>query len=443
MFEVQNSKDKINTYEMESKVILFNTQNVQWTALAYNEYELYKNCMKHGTFGLNEKTKKLFMKLLVRGIININPPEISKDMIQSEYLQTPMTVYFEPTQYCNLKCVYCYAEACTSKEIIYSTDNSKKLLSKICEYPNVKTIVFTGGEPLLRKDCLELAEYVYQEKGIHPCILTNGVLINEKNVERFKIFDKVTISLDGHTPELHEKTRGKNTFYKVVESIKLLRKKGISVTVTTVISKVNQEFVTQIMDFVKKDLDVEYHNMSTHISFGRGADSNIECSEMEVKQYRDTYFQYLCESNSEKIETLLRPNIRKGEYRIGCGAGCGEIFIKDNGEVYPCRLLNNEKYYLGNLNQTTLKDIVISKRLQDIKRSFDVNQIESCSHCDYKYICGGGCRSVHSAYTGSPQKSSDTLCNMLKNEIDCAIVIQNGFNPITRKELEKNEIYVG
>ena len=261
-------------------------------------------------------------------------------------------------------------------------------------------------------------------------------MINEKNVNQFKIFDRVTISLDGHVSGIHEATRGKYTFNKVVDSIKLLKKQGVNVAVTTVVSKINQEYVTQIMDFVKNDLGIEHHNMSTHISFGRGVDSKIECSQGELKRYRDTYFNHLCETTSEEIETLLRPNIKRGEYRNGCGAGCGEIFIKDNGETYPCRLFIDEKYYLGNLKENSLENIVKSKILQDIKKTFEVNQIESCRNCNYKNICGGGCRSVHAAYTGSVEKSSEVLCNMLKNEIDSAIIIQSGFNPKTRKELK-------
>lgn len=436
MLNIQNIKGKINAYEMENRVILFNCQNVQWIVLTYEEYNLYRSYLQYGSLVVNKEAEKLLMKLLVRGIVDFNGNDISVNKMKKEYLNIPMTVYYEPTPYCNLKCVYCYAEARTSNDIRFSTDDSKKLLSKIMEYSNTNTIVFTGGEPLLRNDCLELAEYVYQESGIHPCILTNGLLINEKNVERFKCFDKVIISLDGHIPELHERTRGKNTFYKVIESIRLLRKIGVNVTVTTVISKVNQEFVTQIMDFVKNDLNVEFHNMSTHISFGRGIDSEIECSEEEVRKYRNIYFDYLCKTDNKEIETLLRPNIRKGEHRISCGAGCAEIFVKDNGDVYPCRLLNNKDYYLGNLNESSLNDMVMSRTLQDIKESFDVNKLKSCCQCEYKNICGGGCRSVHAAYTGNAQKSYDMLCNILKNEIDCAIIIQNGFNPITRKEIK-------
>ncbi len=417
---------------MDNKVILFNSYSVQWTTLSYQDYELYKRCMYDNSFGLNDKAKELFIKLSVKGILNSNP---KTEMQDYKNLQIPMTVYFEPTSYCNLQCVYCYAEASTARGIHYSTENTKKLLESIMNYPSVKTIVFTGGEPLLRNDCLELAEYINQ-RGIHPCILTNGLLINKYNVKRFKVFEKVTISLDGHTKETHEKTRGENTFYKVVEAIKLLREQDINVCVTTVISKVNQEYIVEIMDFVKDKLDVKSHNMSIHISFGKGIDSGIECSEEEVKKYRDTYFNYLCETECGNIETFLRPSIKKGEYRTGCGAGCSEIFVKDSGDVFPCRLLNDSKYYLGNLTNLTLSEIVKSKELETIKDSFNTTQIKSCSECSYKNICGGGCRSVHSSYTGSTQKSSKILCNMLKNEIDSAIIIQNGFNPMTKKEIK-------
>lgn len=64
MLNIQNIKGKINVYEMENRVILFNCQNVQWIVLTYEEYDLYRSYLQYGSLVVNKEAEKLLMKLL-------------------------------------------------------------------------------------------------------------------------------------------------------------------------------------------------------------------------------------------------------------------------------------------------------------------------------------------------------------------------------------------
>lgn len=424
--------ERIKDYEVEDGVILLNLDAVRWCVVTKEEYDFYNDLKKKGKTLIEDKDlENIAKKLLVRGIINYK----SNDEKELEIEKNTLSVYFEPIPFCNLHCVYCYAGAELPSKIIYNTEETKKILDKVISYPKVRNIVFTGGEPLLRGDTLDLAEYV-REKGKGAAILTNGTLINEENVERFKVFnDGITISLDGHIAEINDKTRGLGSYNKIIKGIKLLNKAGIEVRITTVISKTNKDYIKEIMEFVKNDLGVSKHNMSTHISMGRGAEENLECSTEEVLRYREEYFTEICRRSRQEMISFLRPNLKQGQLRNCCGAGCTELFVKDNGEVYPCRLLVDTSFYLGNIKENLLDSILESKKIVDLRNNFNVNRIAVCKHCLYKNLCGGGCRSTHSAYTGDLYTSDTNLCKILKSELDSAIMIDCGYEPITRRKL--------
>lgn len=426
-------RSKVMFHEVEDGFVVVNPDTVRWCFINKKEKALFDRLDNNLDTG-NKEVRDIALKLLVKGVVSF---EHKKENLKedSAYFNQTIRVYFEPTSYCNLSCVYCYAKAVKPNELIYDTVKSKMILERIIEYPSVDHIVFTGGEPLLRADTLDLAEYV-RNKNIGVSILTNAMLINEENVKRFSVFNKgITISLDAHLAEINDKTRGKGVFDKVIKSIKLLRHEGLDVRVTTVISKTNNKYINEIMDYVHDELDIKNHNMSTHISMGRGAEGCIECSTEEVLQYRKEYFNRISENSRDELVSFIRPNIMQGHIRHCCGAGIGELFVRDNGDVYPCRLLTSDDKLMGNLETQSLTEILEGTVIKKLRQEFNVENIEGCMECSHKNLCGGGCRSSHSAYTGSQMVSADNLCTILKYELDSAIIMDCGYHPITGRAL--------
>ncbi|MTK10023.1 MAG: radical SAM protein [Hungatella sp.] len=426
--------DYIITYELCDAVIIFNAANARWCKIDFSEYEQFQKLLTGCRVQDAELDENLVLKLLVKGIIDFTTkPEIR--FSNEAPLDMPHQVYYEPTSYCNLNCVYCYANAILPENLEFDTEKSKEILDKIIELPTLRGVTFTGGEPLLRKDTLDLAQYVFDNSEAKLSILTNGLLINKDNVSRFKIFNNVTLSLDAHNEQLNSLTRGKGTFTKVVDAIKLLKKEGIKVNVTTVVSKTNIDYVIQIMDYMK-ELGVDEHNMSTHISMGRGSDNCIECSTKDVILYRKKYFDHLCDKKEPKdIDQLIRPRLVQGQIRKSCGASAGESFITDDGNVYPCRLFANDQYLIGNVLDSSLFNILHGENATRFIKNLNSQSYTSCPKCKYLYVCAGSCRSAHAAYTGDLKKSDDGLCTILKNEIDCGIITESGYNPITKRPI--------
>lgn len=107
-------------------------------------------------------------------------------------------VVWNVTRRCNLKCIHCYAHAKDSSfKNELTTDEGKALLDDLAQF-GVPVILFSGGEPVMRKDLPELAHYAV-EQGMRAVISTNGTLITPEKARLFKEIglSYVGISIDG------------------------------------------------------------------------------------------------------------------------------------------------------------------------------------------------------------------------------------------------------
>ncbi len=118
-----------------------------------------------------------------------------------------------------------------------------------------------------------------------------------------------------------------------------------------------------------------------------------------------------------------------------CGVASREIFVDSKGVVYPCRLFEDESHVLGNVSEMPLATVLQNNKTTCFKAKLCVDAIPECSACEMKNLCGGGCRSSHACYTGDVMKSYTPFCNIIKNDIRNAILLNSGYNPITLKEL--------
>jgi len=148
--------------------------------------------------------------------------------------RTPLEVIHEVTFRCNSKCKYCGISRMKMKEM--STEQVKTAIKEFTD-AGTRIWTFTGGEPLLRKDIGELINYAKDSGILFLHLVTNGVLF-KKNLNELRRADKIYFSLDGPR-EVHEKTRCRGTYDKVIESIRLAKAEGFDVTIQTVICEEN------------------------------------------------------------------------------------------------------------------------------------------------------------------------------------------------------------
>lgn len=284
----------------------------------------------------------------------------------------------EMTHRCNLKCVHCCidADGVVSDKKDLSTEEIKSTFDKIIKW-NPSTIMLSGGEPMLRKDFIELLKYLKLNYDGKIIVSTNGTLINEKNAKVLsECASQIDISLDGVDEESCSLVRGPGIFEKVINNVKLLKDTGFEkITLSMVISDKNEH------------LESEFNKLNESLGtsplvrifapVGRGKDNIEVFSEKEIDE---VYIP----------EDFLSDKYDKSFGVCACSAGKREIMITHNGDIYPCITFMNPKNKIGNILEI--------ESLDYLSKDEDINQhpfmdilnsqiYKDCNNCKVNLFC--------------------------------------------------------
>ena len=179
--------------------------------------------------------------------------KLPSHLLQFSKDKKPVVVW-NMTRRCNLKCIHCYS---SSQNRLYpdelTTEEAKAMIADLAAF-GAPVLLFSGGEPLMRPDLPELAQFAV-DQGMRAVISTNGTLITE---EKAKIFREiglsyVGVSLDG-MEATHDRFRGvAGAFEAAMQGIRICREMGIKVGVRFTINRHNVADVPAIFDLLEKE----------------------------------------------------------------------------------------------------------------------------------------------------------------------------------------------
>jgi 12,18-didecarboxysiroheme deacetylase len=361
-------------------------------------------------------------------------------LLQFSSDKTPVVVW-NVTRRCNLKCVHCYAHARDeefSGEL--STSDGKALLDDLAAFGS-PVVLFSGGEPLVRPDLLDLAEYAVG-KGMRAVISTNGTLIDSKTAGRLKKvgLSYVGISLDG-LDEVNDSFRGvKGAFRKAMDGITACQDAGIKVGLRFTMNRLNSREIPGIFDLLEKH-DIPRVCFYHLVYAGRGSDlmkedlSHGETREavdliidrtadlhargkpkevLTVDNHADgpyLYLRMLREHSPRAAEVLELLQMNEGN-NSGRGIGC----VSWDGSVHADQFWRH--YSFGNVKERKFSEIwtdlsnPLMKQLKD-KKLYVKGR---CAQCKWLSICGGNFRVRAEAATGDLW-SCDPACYLSGEEI--------------------------
>ncbi|MDO5043994.1 MAG: radical SAM protein, partial [Coriobacteriia bacterium] len=178
--------------------------------------------------------------------------KLPSDMLQFSVDKKPVVVW-NCTQTCNLKCAHCYAGSENKKyEGELTTEEAKTMIDDLAAY-GAPVLLFSGGEPTMRPDLVELMKYA-KEKGMRVVISTNGTLITEEKAKEYAEvgLSYVGVSLDG-MQEVHDKFRGvEGSFERALRGLKNASDAGIKVGLRFTINKRNYTEIPKIFDLMEE-----------------------------------------------------------------------------------------------------------------------------------------------------------------------------------------------
>ncbi len=362
--------------------------------------------------------------------------KLPSHLLQFSADKKPVIVW-NMTRRCNLKCVHCYARAVDvhGKDEI-DTASAKRMIDDLAAY-GVPVMLFSGGEPLVREDLVELAAYAV-EKGMRAVISTNGTLITpQKAAELKKVgLSYVGISLDG-LEEAHDRFRGKKgSFAKALEGVENCQAEGLKVGLRFTINKRNAGEIPGIFNILR-DMEIPRACFYHLVYSGRGSeliredldhqatrdvvdliiDETRKCFDagkpkeiLTVDNHADGPYLWmrLARENPERAEKVFELLQFNEGNNSGRGIGC----ISWDGKVHADQFWR--EHVFGNVLERPFSqiwddpDIELLAMLKNKKAHVGGR----CAKCRYLPICGGRAE----AYYGDIW-SEDPACYLTDEEI--------------------------
>jgi MoaA/NifB/PqqE/SkfB family radical SAM enzyme len=158
---------------------------------------------------------------------------------------------WEVTGACNLRCIHCHATSGQAAQDELTTDEGKKLIDALAAESEFRTLIYTGGEPLVRPDIFELLRHS-QKAGLANIIATNGTLIDEDMAFKLKDHGVVcnAISFDAANPSVHDMVRNKpGSFDLAMRAVEATKKAGILLQINTTAMEYNMPYLPDLIDF--------------------------------------------------------------------------------------------------------------------------------------------------------------------------------------------------
>ena len=300
-------------------------------------------------------------------------PEQLKTKIWQKHI--PVAMSFELTWRCNLRCIHCYQYAPCKDEL--TLQEIKRILDELAEAGSF-FLTFTGGEPLMREDFFDIANYA-RKKNFAIILLTNGTLIDKDIAGRIKELGtlQVCISILGSCAKTHDSiTTVPGSFEKAINAIKLLSQLGTRVFLNTMV--LEQNFKEQVeIKKLAKELGVEQTLDSVVTLKNDGSKKPVKCR-LSDKNLRN-YFSWLNKEDSERFEAY--------KWGLGeplCGASIVGCAINPKGEVLPC---TGFPKIVGSLKETSFKEIWDNSEFLKKLRSLNVSDLKECSQCELQTYC--------------------------------------------------------
>jgi putative heme d1 biosynthesis radical SAM protein NirJ2 len=311
-----------------------------------------------------------------------------------------------------MQCEHCYRDAGCKSEEELSTAEARTLLEQIAR-ANFKIMIFSGGEPLMRPDIVELAAYA-KHLGLRPVFGTNGTLITPEMAHDLKKAGVMGmgISLDSLDKEKHDAFRHfQGAWDGAVRGMENCRAAGLPFQIHTTVMDWNQAELEAMTDFAV-EIGAKAHHFFFLVPTGRA--KTIEAESLRAEQYEDVLTRIMQKQQEVAIE--LKPTCAPQFMRIagqlgirtrfhrGCLAGTSYCIISPRGKVQPCAYLKME---LGDVRQTPFDEIWRDNAVLKELRTLDYKG--GCGSCSYKRVCGG-CRARAACYHAGDYMAEEPWC---------------------------------
>jgi AdoMet-dependent heme synthase len=335
-------------------------------------------------------------------------------MVHADFDKAPFTIAWEVTRACAYACVHCRADAMhTPDPNELNTEEALRLIDRLADFGS-PILIFTGGDPMMRKDLHELISYAAQ-KGLR-CSLTPTATALPTTARLEKVRDagirRIALSLDAPRPEIHDEFRQvKGSWQRTMDILRRAQSIGVSVQVNTTVAKHNVDILDEMVPFLQEVGAVQW-SLFFLVPTGRAQAENMISPEQHEHVFNWLYD--LSKNAPFDIKATAAPMYRRvaierkrseqgsgtpitfqgagfqyadglNRPTRGVNDGNGFLFISHVGDIQPSGFL---PITAGNVRTDDVVDVYRNSQLFTDLRTPD--KIKGrCGICEYRDVCGG------------------------------------------------------
>lgn len=335
-------------------------------------------------------------------------------MVHADFDKAPFTIAWEVTRACAYACVHCRADALhTPDPHELNTEESLRLINRLAEFGS-PILIFTGGDPMMRRDLHELIAYATQ-KGLR-CSLTPTATALPTTARLEKVRDagirRIALSLDAPSAEIHDRFRQvRGSWQRTMDILHRAQAIGLSVQVNTTVAKHNVDILDQMIPFLQEVGAVQW-SLFFLVPTGRAQASNMISADEHERVFHWLYD--LSKNAPFDIKSTAAPMYRRvaierkraeqgGDQPVtfqgagfqyadglnrptrGVNDGNGFLFISHVGDIQPSGFL---PITAGNVRTDDVIDVYRHSSIFTDLRTPD--KIKGrCGMCEYRDVCGG------------------------------------------------------
>jgi radical SAM protein len=336
-------------------------------------------------------------------------------MLHADFNLAPFTIAWEVTRACAYACVHCRADAQHTRDPReLTTPEAFALIDRFARFGNNPILIFTGGDPMMRRDLYELIAYATQ-KGLR-CSLTPTAtgLPTRERLEQARLagIRRVALSLDAPRAEIHDGFRqSPGSWQRTMDILHRAREAGLSVQVNTTVARHNLEILPEMVPFIREVEAVQW-SLFFLVPTGRALAAQMITAEQHERVFNWLYD--LAQNAPFDVKATAAPMYRRvaiqrrrAEQRgggavtfqgagfqyadglnrptKGVNDGNGFLFISHTGDIQPSGFL---PITAGNVRNDDVVEVYRQARLFTELRNPD--KIKGrCGICEYRDVCGG------------------------------------------------------
>lgn len=339
--------------------------------------------------------------------------------------KSPLMFYYEVTQACDLVCKHCRASAqeqAAPEEL--TPEQSLALIDEVARFPTPPTIVLTGGDPLKRRDLVDLIRHARQ-RGLRVAVTPSATpLATREALERLKEagVTALGVSLDGASAATHDAFRGwEGSYDRTLRMLDDARDLALPVQVNTSITARNADEIGPMAEQLDQ-MGIAMWSVFFLVPVGRG----VEEQRISPERYEEVFEQLYQESRrrSFAVKSTEAPHYRRFLLQhgvdpqggrshsgrpvpLGVRDGRGIMFVGHTGEIFPAGFLPIE---CGRFPDASPVEVYQSHPTFVALRDSDALK-GRCGVCEYREVCGGSRARAYAVHG-----------DMLEEEPDCVYV---------------------